>query len=134
MTWAYSLPGPMTPISLPRPALPEPADAEEQARAWGLQGPDQLADFVEQGADADTGSSDWLNAVVPGLDRENDASPDDAKEFARPTAAPGKEFAWVNDIVEEETGELQAIDPSEIDEITVFPLQQAAHLGGEHAG
>ncbi|MCY3780652.1 MAG: tetratricopeptide repeat protein [Chloroflexi bacterium] len=101
-------------------SLPDTGDAEEQTRAWGLNSPDQLADFVEQGADAAAGSPDWLNAVVPGLDRENDASTDDVNEYARPTAAAGKEFAWVSDIVDEETGELQAVDPAEIDETLYF--------------
>ena len=92
---------------------PDAGDAEEQARAWGLKDANQLADFVEQDADAGAGAPDWLNAVVPGLDRENDASTDDVNEYARPMAPPGKEFAWVSDIVEEETGEMQAIDPAE---------------------
>ncbi len=103
------------------PALsPEAGDAEEQARAWGLSDPDQLADFVEQGAHAGASAPDWLNAVVPGLDRENDASTDDVNEYARPMAPPGKEFAWVSDIVEEETGEMQAVDPAEVDETLYF--------------
>lgn len=93
-------------------------DADELARAWGLSDTDQLADFVEQ--DADSGAPDWLNAVVPGLDRENDSSTEDANEYARPMSPPGKEFAWVSDIVEEETGELKAIDPAEIDETLYF--------------
>ena len=103
------------------PALSlEAGDAKEQARAWGLSDPDQLADFVEQGADASTGAPDWLNAVVPGLDRENDASTDDVNEYARPMAPPGKEFAWVSDIVEEETGEIQAVAPAEAGETVYF--------------
>lgn len=101
------------------PALsPEEGDAEEQARAWGLSDPDQLSDFVEQGAEAS--APDWLNAVVPGLDRENETSTDDVNEYARPMAPPGKEFAWVSDIVEEETGEMKAIDPAEVDETLYF--------------
>ena len=94
--------------------------AEEQARAWGLSDPDQLADFVEQGEDTGAGAPDWLNAVVPGLDRENDASTDDVNEYARPMAPPGKEFAWVSDIVEEETGEMKAIDADEASETLYF--------------
>ncbi len=89
----------------------KPSSAKEQARAWGLDDADQLADFVEDaGGD---GAPDWLNAVVPGLDRENDASTDDVNEYARPMSSPGKEFAWVSDIVQEETGEMKAIDPDE---------------------
>ncbi len=99
---------------------PETSDAADQARAWGLDDPGQLADFVEQDAQAAAGSPDWLNAVVPGLDRENDTSTDDVNEYARPMAAPGKEFAWVSDIVEEETGELKAIDPADISETVYF--------------
>ncbi len=85
-----------------------------QARAWGLDDADQLADFVEEGAAQSAASNDWLNAVVPGLDRENDAATDDVNEYARPTSASGKEFAWVSDIVDEETGEMKAVDPAEI--------------------
>ena len=110
------------------------SDAADQARAWGLDDPDQLADFVEQGAGESEGAPDWLNAIVPGLDRENDAATDDPNEYARPMAAPGKEFAWVSDIVEEETGELKAIDPAEIAETALLQLQQAAGLAFEHAG
>ena len=99
---------------------PDTGDVADQARAWGLDDPNQLADFVEQDAQAAAGSPDWLNAIVPGLDRENDASTDDVNEYARPMAAPGKEFAWVSDIVEEETGELKAIDPADISETVYF--------------
>ncbi len=86
-----------------------PAPDQETARAWGLDSADQLADFVEDEAKA----PDWLNAVAPGLDREADASADDPDEFAGPIAAPGRDFAWVGDIVEEETGEMRAIDADE---------------------
>ncbi len=99
-------------------ALNEDSSAAEQARAWGLDDPDQLADFVEEASD--DGAPDWLNAVVPGLDRENDASNDDVNEYARPMSSPGKEFAWVSDIVEEETGEMKAIDPDEVTETPYF--------------
>ena len=94
------------------------ASAAERARAWGLDDPDQLADFVEEAGGA--GSPDWLNAVVPGLDRENDAASDDANEYARPMSSPGKEFAWVSDIVEEETGQMKAIEPEEPAETPYF--------------
>lgn len=92
---------------------------QERAQAWGLDDADQLADFVEAAGD-DAGASDWLNAVVPGLDRENDAATDDVDEYARPMSSPGKEFAWLSDIVQEETGEMQAIDPEEIAETPYF--------------
>lgn len=101
-------------------ALPQTGgDSAEQARAWGLDDADQLADFVEEGGAGD-GSPDWMNAVVPGLDRENDASTDDPDEYARPMAAPGKEFGWVSDLVEEETGQMAAVDPSESSETPYF--------------
>ncbi|MDE2855168.1 MAG: tetratricopeptide repeat protein [Chloroflexota bacterium] len=96
-------------------ALSGDSSAAERARAWGLDDPDQLADFVEE-----SGDDGWLNAVVPGLDRENDASTDDVNEYARPMSSPGKEFAWVSDIVEEETGEMKAIDPEEVAEAPYF--------------
>ena len=102
----------------------------------------QLADFVEERAD--DGAPDWMNAVVPGLDRENDAATDDPDEYARPTAAPGKEFGWVSDLVEEETGQMEAIDPAETGETPYFrfskppawllSLQSAAADGGVVAG
>jgi len=85
--------------------------AAEAARAWGLKDQDQLADFVEdelRPGDAEAAPS-WLNATVPGLDRERDAEPDKESEFAGPIPRPGKDFAWVSDIVDEETGEMEAI-------------------------
>ncbi len=117
-------------------------DSAEQARAWGLDDADQLADFVEEGGG--DGSPDWMNAVVPGLDRENDASTDDPNEYARPMAAPGKEFGWVSDLVEEETGQMKAVDPAESRETPYFRfskqpawllnLQSDATEGGVVAG
>ena len=100
-----------SPLSTPPP---EPGATDEQARAWGLDDAEQLADFVEPDAQA-AGSEDWLNAVVPGLDRESEASGDDeSNEYARPGASRGQEFAWVSDIVEEETGEMPALAASEV--------------------
>ena len=102
-------------------ALPQTrGGSAEQARAWGLDDADQLADFVEEGGAGRDGSPDWMNAVVPGLDRENDAATDDPNEYARPTAPPGKEFGWVSDLVEEETGQMKAVDPAESSEIAYF--------------
>jgi len=95
------------------------SSAEERARAWGLDDADQLADFVEE-AHRGAGAPDWLNAVVPGLDRENDASTDDVNEYARPMSSQGMEFAWVSDLVEEETGQMKAIDPDEAAETPYF--------------
>jgi len=92
---------------------------EERARAWGLDDPDQLADFVEEAGGFDSAPG-WLNAVVPGLDRENDAATGDVNEYARPMSSPGKEFAWVSDLVEEETGQMKAVDPDEVAETPYF--------------
>ena len=92
------------------PAADAPAD--ETARAWGLRDAGELADFVAEEAsvrDAES-SPDWLNAALPGMDRQGDAEPDNPEEFARPIGRPGRDFAWVNDIVDEETGEMQAVD------------------------
>jgi len=101
-------------------ALPQfDGDSSGQARAWGLDDADQLADFVEEGGAGD-GSPDWMNAVVPGLDRENDAASDDPNEYARPTAPPGKEFGWVSDLVEEETGQMKAVDAAAPGETPYF--------------
>ena len=93
--------------------------AEERARAWGLDDPDQLADFVEEAGNFD-GAPGWLNAVVPGLDRENDAATGDVNEYARPMSSPGKEFAWVSDLVDEETGQMKAVEPDEDAETPYF--------------
>ena len=125
-------------------ALPQAdGDSAEQARAWGLDDADQLADFVEEGAAAE-GAPDWMNAVVPGLDRENDAATDDPNEYARPMAAPGKEFGWVSDLVEEETGQMKAVEPAESGETPYFrfskppawllSMQSDANEGGVVAG
>ncbi len=103
-------PGAATDINLD----PEEAAAAEAARAWGLDDQEQLADFVEDDLrpSAAEAAPSWLNATVPGLDRERDAEPDKESEFAGPLPRPGKEFAWVSDIVDEETGEMEAIqDP-----------------------
>lgn len=104
-------------LSASAAAAPD-SSAEERARAWGLDDPDQLADFVDS-AGAGEGAPDWLNAVVPGMDRENDAATNDADEYARPMSSPGKEFAWVSDLVDEETGQMEAVDPDE-EEVTPY--------------
>ena len=119
----------------------EGSSAVERARAWGLDDADQLADFVEEDGGGAAGSPDWLNAMVPGLDRENDASTDDVDEYARPMSAPGKEFAWVSDIVEEETGEMKAVDPDAAADTPYFRfsnppawltiMQERANGGGD---
>lgn len=94
------------------------ASSEERARAWGLDDPDQLADFVEEAGRFDSAPG-WLNAVVPGLDRENDAATGDVNEYARPMSSKGVEFAWVSDLVEEETGQMKAVDP-DADAVTPY--------------
>ena len=88
------------------------APSDETARAWGLKDASELADFVAEevrlgDAEATPG---WLNAALPGMDRQGDAEPDQPEEFARPMARHGRDFAWLNDIVDEETGEMQAVD------------------------
>lgn len=93
------------------PVAPADDDPSETARAWGLKDEQQLADFVEDEvglAEAEVSPS-WLNAIAPGIDRESDAEPENELEFARPIARPGKDFGWVSDIVEEETGEMPAV-------------------------
>ena len=123
-------------------------NSAETARAWGLQDEAQLADFVEGEVglgDAEAAPS-WLNAMVPGLDRQGDAEPERELEFAVPTAGPGKEFGWVSEIVEEETGEMKAVTPPSAAEETLYfsfsnpPLwlallrgSQAPQSGGEAA-
>ena len=104
-------------LSAPAPAAPD-SSTEERARAWGLDDPDQLADFVDS-VGAGEGAPDLLNAVVPGLDRENDAATNDADEYARPMSSPGKEFAWVSDLVVEETGQMEAVAPDQ-EEVTPY--------------
>ena len=120
MTWASSRRAPTT-RAMQAVTLPQSdGGSAEQARAWGLDDAEQLADFVEEGGAGRDGSPDWMNAVVPGLDRENDASSDDPNEYARPTAARGKEFGWVSDLVEEETGQMKAVDPAGSSETPYF--------------
>ena len=109
-TDAVAAPGAATEVDLDL----EDTAAAEAARAWGLDDQEQLADFVEDELrpSAAEAAPSWLNATVPGLDREGDAEPDKESEFAGPLPRPGKEFAWVSDIVDEETGEMEAIqDP-----------------------
>ena len=85
--------------------------ATERARAWGLDDPQQLADFVEAQSD-DAGGADTLNVALPGLDRA-DAQPENPDEFASPAAASRDDFAWLSDLVEEETGSMPAVAPDE---------------------
>ena len=99
-----------------------------------MEDADQLADFVEEGAAQSATSSDWLNAVVPGWTAKTTPQTDDANEYARPTSASAKEFAWVSDIVEEETGEMSAVAPSEIEVTVYFRFKQAAGLADDAAG
>ena len=82
--------------------------ATERARAWGLEDPQQLADFVEAQSQADA-SDDLLNVALPGLDRKDDAQPEDPNEFASPSTRGG-EFDWLSDIVDAETGAMPAVE------------------------
>lgn len=121
------------------PVAPEDGDPSETARAWGLKDEQQLADFVEDEvglAEAEVAPS-WLNAMVPGIDRESDTEPENELEFARPLARPGADFAWVSDIVEEETGEMAAVqEPLPAAETPYFrfskPPLWLAIMRGEH--
>ncbi len=93
----------------------ESLSSDETARAWGLTGAEQLADFVEGEIELTeaAASPDWLNAMVPGLDAVQDAADDDDDDPARDeSVAPSpKDFDWLNDIVDEETGEMEAVAP-----------------------
>ena len=53
-------------------------------------------------------SSDHSNAALPGLDRENTQSTDDAEPY-QPTTGRSADFGWVKDLVEEETSEAPAL-------------------------
>lgn len=86
-----------------------PSGTQNNAADWGLRDPEQLADFLDDAAQADDGGGDWMNAVVPGLDRQHDADSSDPDEFTRPRSSRGKEFAWLKDIVDEETGTMPAV-------------------------
>ncbi|MCY4146152.1 MAG: tetratricopeptide repeat protein [Chloroflexi bacterium] len=97
----------------PRPVVDASNDetATERARAWGLDDPQQLADFVETQSRSDD-REEHLNVALPGLDRQDDAQPDDPDEFASPSTRGG-EFGWLSDIVDEETGAMPATETSE---------------------
>ena len=132
-------PGPVAQGAEPDPAVLAEGDPAETARAWGLSDEDQLKDFVEEEvglADAEVAPS-WLNAMVPGIDRESDAEPGQELEFAQPVARSDKDFGWVNEIVEEETGEMAAVDLPAPDEDTPYfrfsdPPLWLAILRGDH--
>jgi len=95
----------------PPPMADEGAGSDETARAWGLTDAEQLADFVEEeiGLSAVEASPDWLNAMVPGLDAVQDDDDDPASDET--VASSPKDFAWLSDIVDEETGEMEAVAP-----------------------
>ena len=96
--------------------------ASERARAWGLDDPQQLADFVETQSRSDA-SGELLNVALPGLDREDDAQPDDPAEFASPAIRSG-EFGWLSEIVDEETGSMPAVEASEDESALYFRFSQ----------
>lgn len=96
--------------------------ATERARAWGLDDPQQLADFVETQSKS-AASDEHLNVALPGLDRKDDAQPDDPDEFASP-AIRGGEFGWLSDIVDEETGGMPAVEASEDESALYFRFSQ----------
>ena len=121
------------------PVAPDDGDPSETARAWGLKDEEQLADFVEDEvglAEAEVAPS-WLNAMVPGIDRESDAEPENELEFASPIRRPGADFGWVSDIVDEETGEMAAVQAElPAAETPYFPFRSPplwlAIMRGEH--
>ncbi len=96
--------------------------ATERARAWGLDDPQQLADFVETQSKS-AASDEHLNVALPGLDRKDDAQPDDPDEFASP-AIRGGEFGWLSEIVDEETGGMPAVEASEDESALYFRFSQ----------
>ncbi|MCY4466858.1 MAG: hypothetical protein OXE46_15105 [Chloroflexi bacterium] len=96
--------------------------ATERARAWGLDDPHQLADFVETQSKSDA-SDELLNVALPGLDRKDDAQPDDPDEFASPSIR-GDEFGWLSEIVDEETGSMPAVEASGDDSALYFRFSQ----------
>lgn len=96
--------------------------ATERARAWGLDDPQQLADFVETQSKS-AASDERLNVALPGLDRKDDTQPDDPDEFASP-ATRGGEFGWLSEIVDEETGGMPAIEASEDESALYFRFSQ----------
>ena len=133
-------PAPAAQAAEPDPVTLTEGDPSETARAWGLNDEGQLKDFVEEEvglADAEVAPS-WLNAMVPGIDRETDAEPEKELEFAQPVARTDKDFGWVNEIVEEETGEMAALDlPAPAADLPYFrfsnPPLWLAILRGDHS-
>lgn len=97
----------------PSPMADEGASSDETARAWGLTDAEQLADFVEEEIElsAVEASPDWLNAMAPGLDAVQDDDGDDDPAGDKSVASSPKDFAWLSDIVDEETGEMEAVAP-----------------------
>lgn len=110
--------------SAPRPDADAYDDeaATERARAWGLDDPQQLSDFVETQSNSDA-SDEHLNVALPGLDRADDAQPDDPDEFASP-AIRGGDFGWLSEIVDEETGSMPAVEASEDESALYFRFSQ----------
>ena len=98
-----------------QPDDPPSRFADETARAWGLADTEELADFVEDEVELTVGEAapDWLNAMVPGLDGDidEDAAPDEGLAASQSAASSAKDFDWVNDIVAEETSEMEPVAP-----------------------
>ena len=90
----------------------EGLSSDETARAWGLKDAEQLADFFEDEVELTEAEAapDWLNAMVPGLDHDADEDTDSLVP-EQSAESSGKEFDWLSDIVDEETGEMQAVAP-----------------------
>ena len=108
-----SQPEPAEALQAAEAAAPEPAEestSSETARAWGLKDAEQLADFVDDEVELTEAEAapDWLNAMAPGLDGGEDAD-DPAPAQSAPSSTG--DFAWLNDIVDEETSEMKAVAP-----------------------
>jgi hypothetical protein len=95
---------------------------------------EDVSDLFESQADITapaTNAPDWLNAMVPGLDVDYDAPEDEPieKEFAQPeptaSAKKRRDFDWLVDIVEEETGQMAAITDSPSRRRFIFSRQPA---------
>jgi hypothetical protein len=96
------------------PEEPAPTETATQRTDW----PDDEFDAVlsEGSPDNETehtpaeNAPDWLNAMVPGLDLDYEAEEDAPLEHESGVDhAATSEFNWLNDIVEEETGQMAAI-------------------------
>jgi tetratricopeptide (TPR) repeat protein len=97
------------------------AAAEEDLLAQRSDWPeDEFDAILAEGAPAaDTEHSpaqnapDWLNAMVPGLDLNYEAEEEEPLEHQYSLDQSRREFGWLMDIVEEETGMVAAVEDEE---------------------